>query len=179
MNHERWLVSYADFITLLFAFFVVMFAVSQVDGQKVGRFTESFNQAVGCRHSVAPSVQGVLPGPGTSSLRRPRGKRRGDAGRVAGPREETERPGHRRSPRGYQDRPAAQRDRPAHARGPSVPERRRYPKGACRRALRAIADKIRDIHVDVRVEGHTDNVPIHTVALSFQLGLCRRHAPRR
>lgn len=41
VNHERWLVSYADFITLLFAFFVVMFAVSQVDSNKVGRFTES------------------------------------------------------------------------------------------------------------------------------------------
>ena len=27
-NHERWLVSYADFITLLFAFFVVMYSVS-------------------------------------------------------------------------------------------------------------------------------------------------------
>lgn len=40
-NHERWLVSYADFITLLFAFFVVMFAVSQVDTEKMGRFTES------------------------------------------------------------------------------------------------------------------------------------------
>jgi len=44
-NHERWLVSYADFITLLFAFFVVMFAVSQVDQKKVGRFTEAVNQA--------------------------------------------------------------------------------------------------------------------------------------
>jgi len=30
-NHERWLVSYADFITLLFAFFVVMYATSSVD----------------------------------------------------------------------------------------------------------------------------------------------------
>ena len=29
VNHERWLVSYADFITLLFAFFVVLFASSQ------------------------------------------------------------------------------------------------------------------------------------------------------
>lgn len=29
-NHERWLVSYADFITLLFAFFVVMYSVSSV-----------------------------------------------------------------------------------------------------------------------------------------------------
>lgn len=35
-SHERWLVSYADFITLLFAFFVVMFASSQVDKRKVG-----------------------------------------------------------------------------------------------------------------------------------------------
>ena len=47
VNHERWLVSYADFITLLFAFFVVMFAVSQVDSRKMGRFTESFSKAVG------------------------------------------------------------------------------------------------------------------------------------
>lgn len=47
VNHERWLVSYADFITLLFAFFVVMFAVSQVDSHKVGRFTEAFSKAVG------------------------------------------------------------------------------------------------------------------------------------
>ncbi len=45
VNHERWLVSYADFITLLFAFFVVMFAVSQVDSKKLGRFVESVNVA--------------------------------------------------------------------------------------------------------------------------------------
>jgi chemotaxis protein MotB len=36
-NHDRWLVSYADFITLLFAFFVVLYASSQVDQRKVGR----------------------------------------------------------------------------------------------------------------------------------------------
>ncbi len=33
-NHERWLVSYADFITLLFAFFVVMYSVSSVNEGK-------------------------------------------------------------------------------------------------------------------------------------------------
>jgi chemotaxis protein MotB len=37
VNHERWLVSYADFITLLFAFFVVLYASAQVDQQKVGK----------------------------------------------------------------------------------------------------------------------------------------------
>jgi len=36
-NHERWLVSYADFITLLFAFFVVLYASAQVDQRKIGR----------------------------------------------------------------------------------------------------------------------------------------------
>ena len=36
-NHERWLVSYADFITLMFAFFVVMFSSSQVDKRRVGK----------------------------------------------------------------------------------------------------------------------------------------------
>ena len=46
VNHERWLVSYADFVTLLFAFFVVMFAVSQVDGKKVGRLSEAFASAI-------------------------------------------------------------------------------------------------------------------------------------
>jgi chemotaxis protein MotB len=61
VNHERWLVSYADFITLLFAFFVVMFAVSQVDAKKVGRFTESFSRAVGI--DVFPEAgRSLLPG---------------------------------------------------------------------------------------------------------------------
>lgn len=61
VNHERWLVSYADFITLLFAFFVVMFAVSQVDSKKLGRFTESFSKAVGVDMFPNPG-RGVLPG---------------------------------------------------------------------------------------------------------------------
>src|SRR5207302_1775214 len=48
VNHERWLVSYADFITLLFAFFVVMFAASNADHQKDGKIARAvevaFNQ---------------------------------------------------------------------------------------------------------------------------------------
>lgn len=36
-NHERWLVSYADFITLLFAFFVVLYASAQTDNKKIAR----------------------------------------------------------------------------------------------------------------------------------------------
>src|SRR6476646_8424817 len=35
-NHERWIVSYADFVTLLFAFFVVLFATANADRGKAG-----------------------------------------------------------------------------------------------------------------------------------------------
>ncbi|RMH36159.1 MAG: flagellar motor protein MotD [Nitrospirae bacterium] len=44
-NHERWLVSYADFITLLFAFFVVMYAVSSVNEGKYKTLSESLVSA--------------------------------------------------------------------------------------------------------------------------------------
>jgi chemotaxis protein MotB len=44
-NHERWLVSYADFITLLFAFFVVMYAISQTDLKKLRQVAESMKKA--------------------------------------------------------------------------------------------------------------------------------------
>ena len=44
-NHERWLVSYADFITLLFAFFVVMYAISSVNEGKYRVLSETLNHA--------------------------------------------------------------------------------------------------------------------------------------
>jgi chemotaxis protein MotB len=45
-NHERWLVSYADFITLLFAFFVVMFASTQADKAKAKAVSDSVREAL-------------------------------------------------------------------------------------------------------------------------------------
>ncbi len=44
-NHERWLVSYADFITLLFAFFVVLFSSSQVDRSKTNKMALAIEAA--------------------------------------------------------------------------------------------------------------------------------------
>ena len=52
-NHDRWLVSYADFITLLFAFFVVLYASSQVDKRKVGKLALAIQ--------VAFQEMGVFP----------------------------------------------------------------------------------------------------------------------
>jgi chemotaxis protein MotB len=45
VNHERWLVSYADFITLMFAFFVVLYASSQADKKKQAQVSQSIHQA--------------------------------------------------------------------------------------------------------------------------------------
>ncbi len=42
-NHERWLVSYADFITLLFAFFTVLYATAQTDQQKIKAVVDGMN----------------------------------------------------------------------------------------------------------------------------------------
>ncbi len=44
-SHERWLVSYADFITLLFAFFVVMYSISSVNNAKYDTLSEALEEA--------------------------------------------------------------------------------------------------------------------------------------
>jgi chemotaxis protein MotB len=61
VNHERWLVSYADFITLLFAFFVVLFASGQSDKAKqkkaAAAISSAFAQmAIFDPHSTTPAI---------------------------------------------------------------------------------------------------------------------------
>lgn len=60
-NHERWLVSYADFITLMFAFFVVMFASSQTDKGKAREVAEAVKKALE-EDQVAAAIAGILGG---------------------------------------------------------------------------------------------------------------------
>jgi chemotaxis protein MotB len=60
-NHERWLVSYADFITLLFAFFVVMFASSQTDKAKAQHISDAVTDALE-KGGVTATVHEVLGG---------------------------------------------------------------------------------------------------------------------
>jgi chemotaxis protein MotB len=59
-NHERWLVSYADFITLLFAVFVTMFAMSQTDKRKVEEVIASFRESFGYAKSSPSSNVNIL-----------------------------------------------------------------------------------------------------------------------
>src|SRR5262245_14117560 len=168
VNHERWLVSYADFITLLFAFFVVMFAVSQVDSKKVGRFTQSFHDALewqvmsqpGRASSSGPDVMEIIPSftnakvmkkmrefeDEKSEIRRGLVKRLGNVPVLAGL-------------------------NILEVHGELVlrlPEKLMFDRGEAilrpegGEALVAIADELAPRPVRIRVEGHTDSTPIHT-----------------
>lgn len=56
-NHERWLVSYADFITLLFAFFVVMYAISSINE---GKYRVMSDSIVSAFRNVPGSASGSM-----------------------------------------------------------------------------------------------------------------------
>lgn len=83
-NHERWLVSYADFITLLFAFFVVMFASSQTDKAKAKQMSEAVQEAfengktVGAQPLVARILGGTVDdtGQGNAMMKGPGGAKK-------------------------------------------------------------------------------------------------------
>lgn len=62
-NHERWLVSYADFMTLLFAFFVVMYATSRVDNKRVNEAVQSVRFAMHFKGNGGVDVMPIFEGP--------------------------------------------------------------------------------------------------------------------
>lgn len=74
-NHERWLISYADFITLLFAFFVVMYAISSVNEGKYRILSDSLGSAFGKVTRMQEKREGAqleLPLRGKLALPKPR-----------------------------------------------------------------------------------------------------------
>jgi len=163
VNHERWLISYADFITLLFAFFVVMFAVSQVDSNKVGRFTESFSKAVGI-DTFPESGAGLLPG-GAIPSPTP------DATRsvlVLAPELESLKTDLVTARKKSELPPKLQILQRRNELVIRLSESLFFalgddrPKEASVNAMRLLAAQLAARKVDVRVEGHTDDLPIHT-----------------
>lgn len=61
-NLERWLVSYADFITLLFATFVVLYALAQVDATDFAKLEESLKNAFSQSGSLFDGQQSLMDG---------------------------------------------------------------------------------------------------------------------
>ena len=67
-NHERWLITYADMITLLMVLFIVLFAISQVDQKRFEMLKDGM--AAGFGHSSSPfqGSEAVMPEPGTQPI---------------------------------------------------------------------------------------------------------------
>jgi chemotaxis protein MotB len=175
VNHERWLVSYADFITLLFAFFVVMFAISQVDANKLGHFVESMNHALGI---VGPSGNlAVLDGGDRASVLEGAGPPHGAVSRRAAVL--MKRLEERLSGPSLQRAVSLRHD----LRGVAVSlsEAGFFDSGqAALRpdssvALHEVALALRDAGSPVAVEGHTDDRPIHNsgFASNWELSAAR------
>jgi chemotaxis protein MotB len=67
-NHERWLVSYADMMTLLMVLFIVMFAISVVDEKQFNALKEGLAAGFGQSVSVLDGSDAVMEQPGTAPI---------------------------------------------------------------------------------------------------------------
>jgi chemotaxis protein MotB len=178
-NHERWLISYADFITLLFAFFVVMFASAQTDKTKTKQVSDSVREALengGVTAAIKQILGGTVnqKGQGNAKMRGPGGP---------------EKTGQEREVKGSV--PAAAELLPSlqllsqelqeEIRGGKVQVRLEprglvislqqaafFPSGGDTldpnsvSSIAKVAAVLHDLPNPLRLEGHTDSVPIHT-----------------
>jgi chemotaxis protein MotB len=175
-SHERWLVSYADFVTLLFAFFVVLYASSKADSHKQAQFAQAIDAAfrslgmfpeMGKAGGKFPTLQAQ----GTDTPMVPVNIVMGE--QPISPAVETEdlRAIQRRLEAMLSNQIAEHtvsihmtrdglvislREAGFFDSGSAVPHPATLP------VLGQIATALRTTPYDVRIEGHTDNVPIHT-----------------
>lgn len=169
VSHERWLVSYADFITLLFAFFTTMYAISTVDARKLSHMVDSMQQAFDSEgvprpvRDMAPPRLGASAG-GTPVTPESRERQLAEQlrARLDGGSVDVE-----VDPRGIVV---------------SMREAGSFPTGsadlapAAKDVLAALADTIgAEAGMKLRVEGHTDDVPIQTgrFASNWELSTAR------
>ena len=67
-NHERWLVSYADMMTLLMVLFIVMFAISQVDQRRFEMLKDGLAAGFGSSSSPFQGSEGTMSAEGVKPL---------------------------------------------------------------------------------------------------------------
>jgi chemotaxis protein MotB len=164
-SHERWLLSYADFMTLLFAFFTTMYAISTVDASKLSTVAAGMQTAfdAGSGDQASSRDGAIARGVLASS--------RGAAATHAAPgpdaRAEIE--------RALGDELSAHRLQLSQDRRGlvlSIPEAAAFPVGSA-----DMSDAFKDVAMRlsaalerlpnaIRIEGHTDDVPIHTARFS-------------
>ena len=166
-SRDRWLVSYADFMTLLFAFFTTLYAVSTVDAGKYSRVAAGLHAAFE-QPATVPLKSGVLPG-GQALLVQDQNNARAVIERDMA---EALRSGRMEL---LED-----------ARGLvlSIPEASAFTPGsadlsdAAKQVITQLAVSLRDSGNDLLIEGHTDDVPIHSArfASNWELSTARATA---
>jgi chemotaxis protein MotB len=165
-NHERWLVSYADFITLLFAFFVVMYSISSVNEGKYRVLSNSLGDAFGHAPTGPPAFRdggrpalpltprSLIRPRNDAPMRREKEQMTGLARDLLGALAPLIRDGKVRvtqSARGISvEINASVLFAPGDARLGAQSEE----------VLRAVARVLKNDNHAIQVEGHTDNVPI-------------------
>jgi len=187
VNHERWLVSYADFITLLFAFFVVLYAFAKADQKKQLQVSTAIESAFRSL-SIAPALAGKSPNDAKmqSSVSAAVAHRSGKTTSAMTVRADLE---HMRQD--LQKRLSAQiahsvvsvelgsdglvislREAGFFNSGSAVP------RPETDATLRQIAESLAGTPYDVRVEGHTDTIAIHNVEFDSNWELSSARATR-
>jgi chemotaxis protein MotB len=177
-NHERWLVSYADFITLLFAFFVVMFASSQTDKSKAKQISEAVSNALehGTSMGIPPAVAKILggtvddKGQGNAQMKGPGGAQR--AAKEAPPEDIAELGPSLKvlSAELEQEIKSGKVEINLEPRGlvVSLKQTAFFPSGAdvidpdTYPIMGKLAEALKGVSNPLRIEGHTDSMPIHS-----------------
>ncbi len=171
-NHERWLVSYADFITLLFAFFVVMYAISSVNEGKYRVLSNALGAAFGRADvGMSPTVTVSRAVPSPSARPIPSAKQRAAEATLRREREHMTEMARNilkvLAPLISQGKVRVTQT----ARGVSVEINASvlFAPGDAKlsneseQALKAVAQVLKDDDHAIQVEGHTDNIPISNI----------------
>jgi chemotaxis protein MotB len=156
-NHDRWLVSYADFMTLLFAFFVVMYSISSVNEGKFRVVSQSIVEALNPMISMSASTLRSTPdyhgGPPNSlsiSIDMKVYKKLTEAIKAI------DTTGRVKVTQGERGVTITITDTILFETG----QARLLPEA--QDTLVRVASVLKDFPHQLRIEGHTDNVPIHT-----------------
>ncbi|ANQ84275.1 flagellar motor protein MotD [Azoarcus olearius] len=171
-NHERWLVSYADFITLLFAFFVVMYSLSSINEGKYRVLSDSLVQAFRSININESGQQIVLPPVSVMSPAAP-----APAASTRSPEEEAKRQQTAQRMRNMAEEirrvlaPLTQDGQVSISEGAfgiavEINASVLFAPGEATlgapavSALRAVAQVLAGAEFPITIEGHTDNIPI-------------------
>jgi len=191
VTHDRWLVSYADFITLLFAFFVVLFATAKADQKKQMQMADAIDSAFKSLgifpDATRKPARNLNPAGGPEAAAMPMNIVMGEdvlaPARVKDDLESLKRDlTQRLSNQVAQHTVSIQMGRDGLVislreagffdSGSATPRPEALP------TMREIAASLARTPYDLRVEGHTDNIPIHTDTFDSNWELSSARATR-